>query len=111
MTSFDDDEWFRVQCKLTRGPLDPNYTKFSTRSLEVGRAAVLFWYPTLPAQAWSAFFVFDLFDRRGLPGVKQWCTEQFGPSLPSQGGRWHMREDMIAFMDEADGFAFRLRWC
>lgn len=107
----DDEEWFRAQSKRMSLPLEPDYTKFRIADPDIGQVHALFWSPSIDPSCWTAFFVFDLYDRRGLPGVKEWCTEQFGPAWPSAEGRWHAKDDLFAFMDEADGFAFRLRWC
>lgn len=40
--------------------------------------------------------------------VLRWCREQFGEPFD---GRWNHTYDWIAFRDDVDACAFKMRWC
>ena len=60
------------------------------------------------------WYVGDLFDTgHDMNQVRQWCTEQFGPTdkLPNAWSRWtNNMNSLFRFRDQADYVWFLLRW-
>lgn len=61
---------------------------------------------------------FVLMDSERRPETTQWCMEQFGEPAYTRDeevtkvGRWvHHAHVKYWLRDEADAFAFRMRWC
>jgi hypothetical protein len=44
--------------------------------------------------------------------ITKWCRDSFGePDIPNYYSRWTQIGRSFWFRDDADAFAFRMRWC
>jgi hypothetical protein len=80
------------------------------------RVAVMHGYQGAPLVYDSYPHCFSLHQEYGPQGVKAWLVEAFGDSATRDNpGRYLFERSTILFYvylrDDADAFAFRMRWC